>query len=303
MPFRITSILVASDLSESAAPVLRSAAALAALAEAELHVVHAVERDGLFDVGTERVEEARHALRQQLTAALPAQAHATSVRVEAGRAHRVIIDLADEVGADLIVIGPHRGPEATSQVLGTTADRLVRTSEVPCLIVHEPISLPLRCVIIPTDLSNAAEGALDVGLIWSAALRQPRGSGSTTSVRMLLVVPEGVPDEAEGDPPNTFSKRELDRHVQAACERTGCAPSLEIEQEVANGDPAEVILQRAEENDADLLVLGTHGQGALARALIGSVSSLVARRARCPVLMVPPRYWQERREREQRIMG
>ena len=48
-------------------------------------------------------------------------------------------------------------------------------------------------------------------------------------------------------------------------------------------------------------MLGTHGHGALARALIGSVSSAVARRAECPVLLVPPRYWQERREREERL--
>lgn len=300
MPFRITSILVASDLSSGASPVLRSAAALAALAEAELHVVHVVEPDGFFEVEAERVKRADRALREQLKSALPVSAHATSVRVERGRAHRVILELADEVGADLVVIGPHREQEARPQVLGTTADRLVRTSEVPCLIVHEPISLPLRCVLIPTDLSDAAEGALDVGLIWSAALRQPRGSASRTSVQLLLVVPR-VPDEGEGEPPHTFSARELHRQVQAACERTGCAPSLELEEEVAEGDPSTIILQRAQDHGADLVVLGTHGHGALARALIGSVSSMVARRAGCPVLLVPPRYWQERRAREERL--
>jgi nucleotide-binding universal stress UspA family protein len=223
------------------------------------------------------------------------------VRVERGRAHRVILDLADEVRADLIVIGPHRDQDASGQVLGTTADRLVRTSEVPCLIVHAPITLPLRTVLVPTDLSDAAEGALDVGLIWSAALRQPRGSESRTSVHMLLAVPHGVPDERVGDAPHAFSASELHRHVQASCERTGCAPQLQLEEEVVEGDAAEVILRRARELDADLVVLGTHGQGALARALIGSVSSVVARRVGCPVLLVPPRYWQERREREERL--
>jgi len=298
MPFRITSILVASDLSSNSAHVLRSAAALAALAESELHVLHAVEEDMFSAAGPASLHQANMDLEEQVATALPSSGRTSSTRVERGRAHRVILDVADEVAADLIVIGPHRNRNA--QVLGTTADRLVRTSDVPCLIVHEPITLPLRCVLIPTDLSDAAEGALDVGLIWSAALRQPRGSGSQTSVHILLVVPN-VPDEAPGEPPHTFSKRELHRHVADACERTGCAPSLKIEEEVTEGDPASVILQRTQDFEADLVVLGTHGHGALARALIGSVSSIVARRVGCPVLLVPPGYWEARREREERL--
>jgi len=298
MPFRITSILVASDLSSNSSHVLRSAAALAALAEAELHVLHVVEEDAFVAAGPASLHRANEALDEQVATALPASGRATSTRVERGRAHRVILDTADEVAADLIVIGPHR--ERNREVLGTTADRLVRTSDVPCLIVHAPISLPLRRVVIPTDLSEAATGALDVGLIWSAALRQPRGSESQTSVHILLVVPN-VPDEAPGDPPHTFSKRELHRHVTEACERTGCAPSLKIEEEVAEGNPSSVILQRAQDHEADLVVLGTHGHGALARALIGSVSSIVARRVGCPVLLVPPGYWEVRREREERL--
>ncbi|NLG63828.1 MAG: universal stress protein [Candidatus Cloacimonetes bacterium] len=300
MPFRITSILVASDLSPGASHVLRSAAALAELAEAELHVAHVVESNGLLEPDFASVEVANIALREQLDAALPASARATSVRVEGGRPHRVILDLADEVRADLIVVGPHRGATPAPQVLGTTADRLARTSEVPLLIIHGPISLPLRSVLIPTDLSDAAEGALDVGLIWTAALRHPRGSDTQTVVHMLLAVPP-VPDERAGEPRHTASARELHRHVEEACERTGCGPSLKIEEEVAEGDATELILKRAKERAADLVVLGTHGHGALARALIGSVSSAVARRAECPVLLVPPRYWQERREREERL--
>jgi nucleotide-binding universal stress UspA family protein len=51
---------------------------------------------------------------------------------------------------------------------------------------------------------------------------------------------------------------------------------------------AKAIIARARTVQADLVVLATRGQGALERALLGSVASGVARRARCPVLLVPP---------------
>jgi nucleotide-binding universal stress UspA family protein len=59
---------------------------------------------------------------------------------------------------------------------------------------------------------------------------------------------------------------------------------------VEEGHPADVVLQTAERLSADLLVVGKHGRGALARAFVGSTAEAVLRRARCPVLFVPPSF-------------
>ena len=60
----------------------------------------------------------------------------------------------------------------------------------------------------------------------------------------------------------------------------------EWEAKVAAGKPAEVILQTAKDQDADLIVMGTHGRTGLCHTLLGSVAEAVMRHARCPVLMV-----------------
>lgn len=52
------------------------------------------------------------------------------------------------------------------------------------------------------------------------------------------------------------------------------------------GDAAEEILQAADDAGADLIVMGTHGRGAIARALLGSTAEAVVRHANCPVLTV-----------------
>lgn len=303
MPFRIRSILVASDLSEGAHPILRSASALAALTEADLHVVHAEEpQGGLRDRAEEESERWRAAdaaLRGQIRVALPPAAVVTSYHAAAGRAHEVVLARAAEVQADLIVIGPHRQRPVGDKVLGTTADRLVRTSEVPCLIVHAPLSLPLRRVLVPSDLSEAAQGALDVALVWGAALRQPGASGEETQLRVLQVLPsadEGTPTAAE----RAGAERELHEQVETARARMGGVSLLQVSEAVVHADePAEEILRAAREERIDLLVMGTHGHSGLSRALIGSVSSTVARRAGCPVLLVPPAFWKARKEREE----
>jgi nucleotide-binding universal stress UspA family protein len=56
---------------------------------------------------------------------------------------------------------------------------------------------------------------------------------------------------------------------------------------VREGPPAQVILQVADEENASLIILGTRGPSSAAELLLGSVSTEVLRRARCPVLAVP----------------
>jgi nucleotide-binding universal stress UspA family protein len=59
--------------------------------------------------------------------------------------------------------------------------------------------------------------------------------------------------------------------------------------EIVAGPCADVILARAEELDADMIVVGSHGFGAVLRVLLGSVSAEILKKARCPVVVVPTR--------------
>lgn len=291
MPFRIRGVLVASDLSESATPALRAAGALASLADADLHVVHAVEGNEPDGGPRDReLEDARSGLRARLLQALPPSVRVASSHVAPGRAHEVILRRAEEVEADLLVIGPHRGRPGTGEPLGATADELVRSSAVPCLIVHAPLSLPLRRILVPSDFSKAAQGALDVALIWAAALRMPSASGEET--RLDVVHALGARGSAGGDE-EAEAERRLREQIGAAERQTGSAGMMQTGAAVLRGAEAvDAILHFARDRRSDLLVLGTQGQSAAEAAPMGSVSSGVARRADRPVLLVPPGFWQ-----------
>ena len=57
--------------------------------------------------------------------------------------------------------------------------------------------------------------------------------------------------------------------------------------EVCDGYPANTILEKADEFDCDLIVMGTHGKGRIAHAFLGSVAEKVLQRSRRPVFIIP----------------
>jgi nucleotide-binding universal stress UspA family protein len=82
----------------------------------------------------------------------------------------------------------------------------------------------------------------------------------------------------------------LEARMQAFVDELGLPATERPEYELAAGDPADVILERAAAGGYDLIVMGTHGRKGISRLLIGSVAEKVVRRAPCPVLTIrPPR--------------
>lgn len=296
----IRAVLAATDLTEDSDEVLRAAAALAAAAGASLHVIHAFdleltaypELDGA-PTFPGRIARAEETLAAQLARVLPDGVRAASGTVVVYVAHRAILDRAADVRADVIVLGPHRGRASADRLLGTTADRVIRSAACPCLVVRGPLTLPLRRVVVPLDLSDPARGALATAAGWVEAFgaRDPDLALPDVELDVVHVVPRLF--AAEDLPVNraTIGPR-LHRDVEEVLAEH--AFGVSVREELVWGDgPAEEIVRYARERQARLVVLATHGHGALKRALIGSVASAVARAAPCPVLLVPPSRWSE----------
>lgn len=295
----IRSILAATDLTVASDEVLRAAGALALATGAALHVVHAFDLElspypGM-DVGPAtfpgRIAEAGSRLALQLSRTLPAGLAEGTREVVIYVAHRAILDRAEDVGADLVVIGPHRGGPGSGRLLGTTADRVIRAARCPCLVVRGRLSLPLRRVLVPLDLSEPARGALETAFGWIDELGT-RGADLDLAAAELDVVHVVPSLFASGDLP--VHRATIGPRLHAELERSipDHSPAISVREELLWGDgPAEEVLRYAERERCDLVVMATHGHGAIKRALIGSVASGVARAAPCPVLLVPPPLW------------
>lgn len=296
----IESILAATDLSPASDPVLRAAGVIARMTGAALYVIHAFDLppSPYLDAARgevtfpERTAAARRALEAQVTRTVPAEVAVAEQRVEIYAAHRAIAEYAEAVGAALVVIGPHTDEGVGAGLLGTTADRLIRTLRAPCLIVRGDFVLPLRRVLVPVDLSEAARPALETALRWAGTLGRSRQLPSgRTDVSVVHVVPR-LADVPELPFDHATVAPGVNREVEDAFRAVGEPGHVVVHEEVIWGEkPADEIVGLAQREWVDLVVLATHGHGALARALVGSTASAVARRAPCPVLLVPPRMW------------
>lgn len=290
----LRTILVATDLRERSAEVLRAAGKLAEMASARLHVLHAFDlpaisycpQDQHSDVSFQgRIEEAQRELKQQIAEYVPAGVAVTS-DVVIYVAHKAVLEHAAAVSADLIVLGTHRARPVGDAFLGSTADRVVRTSDVPCLVVRGSLRVPLQKVLVPTDMSPAGEGALDVALRWTDALC---GDGKRSDLTVLHVVERSMDSRDEFE--RTVVRPEIRRIIDGARSRAGDS-DVQVREEVRwASTPVDEIGDFIRSEDVDLVVIATHGHGAVKRALVGGVATGVARVASCSVLMVPPKMW------------
>ncbi|HEX6062979.1 MAG TPA: universal stress protein [Longimicrobiales bacterium] len=300
---RIKSILAATDLSEPSDHSVRAAAALAELTGAAWHILHAFEfesaqypmQSGQPLTFQEQIAAANTALDEQLTRVFRGKTNPASREVMIYIAFKAIRAHAETVKADLIVLARHRPRPLGDAFLGSTVDRVIRSVDVPCLIVPGPMTLPLRRILAPIDLSKPAMGALEIALNWGASLG---AAEQPPRIDILHVIPRvfnfaDVPLDAGS------IQTQLAETVATASAHAGVDAGVTIQQELKWADsPADEILNFAEESRADLIVMGTHGYGAFKRALIGSVAGAVARAANRPVLLVPPSLWKNEPDSE-----
>lgn len=274
------SVLVATDLAEGSEILLRAAAEIAGRSGAALHVVHSADVLSAAAPGTgrsfeERVAWAEGAVDRQLGRVLPA---GTPVQryVGASAPDRTIMDHAATVAADLIVLGPHvRG--GGSGLLGGTAEQVLSGAGVPCLVVRTPVVVPSHHVTAAVDPRHLVSDVLDAALRWTLLFADPNRSVPRLSALYV------TGDRGAGPPPA------LTQALRDAVSRSGAGDRVDAAVEMRGTDVVESILLFAEVEASDLLVLSTHNRGMLGRALLGSVSSEVTRRAPCNVLLVPPR--------------
>ena len=202
-----------------------------------------------------------------------------------------------EVGADLTVMCTHgRGPVERAW-LGSVADRLVRASDAPILLVRgaAPEERPdvntefrFRRILVPLDGSHLSRQALD-----TATKLAPNGEAVFVLTRIIEPPHKlgswWLPDAADRTPTQVDKARavaqaKLDLEVQAF------GPGHKVEAVTEFASPvAKGILDMADTHDADVIVIATHGRKGVGRLMLGSVADKVIRGANRPVLLVRPK--------------
>ena len=203
--------------------------------------------------------------------------HEMRTELRTGRPHTEILSVASEEDVDHLVMGSHGQSPITSPFLGRVSEAVVRRSPVSTTIVPEAPTairerdLPGR-VLVAVDGSEQAEAAAAY-----AIETFPDASHTLLNVVNLgfdhdHVDVEGTYLDEIRTAHETRAEEILESAAAVAAERGG-----DVETATAYGTPAAEIVDYADDEGYDQIVMGSHGRSLAARLLIGSVAERVAR--------------------------
>ncbi|MEO8580057.1 MAG: universal stress protein [Gemmatimonadales bacterium] len=284
---KLETILVATDLTETSDAAVETAMRLADAAGARLHVAHvaSAKDEPITDDGhrAEYEQEIKKTLERAGVTTQP-KTHLIS-----GDRHRAISLLADQLKADVVVLGRRGGERgsASDRPVGSTAYAFITHTLVPVLVVTRPLSIPMQKALVAIDKSEAARGSLLVALSWASALRKRPATGAGAALTALHI--DTGADPASG---SARLRRSVDHDVDVLQRNAAGWAGVTVEGlTVTNPDPVTAISQNAVDSHAELVILGTRASREHGETIWGSVSAAVTRRLSTPVLLVPPAIW------------
>jgi nucleotide-binding universal stress UspA family protein len=271
-----TTLVLATDGSENTVQATNAAVDIARRRGSKIHLVHV-----WHDVHTsyahafvkgELRRQGREILNEQVKRIQEKGGTVTRSHLREGRTFEEAIRLSKEAAADLLVVGSrgHRG--LRRMLLGSHSEDIVHHAHRPVLVVRsgENVWPPTRIVAgddFSEDARKAAALAANLGRLFDAKMlllhavpQLPQASGKAVGAKL-----EGRAGELEDI---------LQQRPQAR---------------VVAGDPAEVLIEAAQEGEGPTLVaLGSRGLGPVGRLRLGSVSTKVVRAAPGAILVYPP---------------
>jgi nucleotide-binding universal stress UspA family protein len=295
---QIARILCPIDFSEFSQHALHHAMAVAKWYESELTVLYIFQNlvgvdlppIELYPAERERLITGMRAFLDQAPPGVPVQLlvrEAPDVRAE-------ILAQAAVLPADLLVIGSHGRSGFERLMLGSVTEKVMRKAPCPVMVVpprapdadpQRPPSLARPRILCPVDFSDGALSALE----YAISLAEEADGHLTLfhSIEMPPELREHMPAAGELD------VDAIRASAEAACLqrlRELVPPSVRsyctVEAAVREGAASRQILQLAEEQKTDLIVMGVRGRGTLDLMVFGSNTERVVRAAACPVLIV-----------------
>jgi nucleotide-binding universal stress UspA family protein len=213
-------------------------------------------------------------------------------RIATGIPSEEVLAAAAAEDSDLIVVGTRGRTGLEHVVLGSTAERIIRTAPCPVLAVRtegggvekagsdrrHPGTLDR--ILLPIDFSDCSLDALEYAVVVAQRAKAP-----LTLLHVLEPVSYGLdfalPHVTKREQMRDAIKERLSGLVSALT-----AVGVKSESLIRGGLPGDSILDVARSQPADMIIMGTHGRRGLSHAFYGSVAESLLRKAQCPILTV-----------------
>lgn len=283
-------VLIATDGSKGAERAIELAGSLEWPEGTELRVCAVLQPvEPIIGADWAQQEDAEELSKATLDPAAESLSHTglnISQALMRGRPASKLVEAAEDLNADLIIVGSRGHGTIASMVLGSVSAEVSDHAPCPVLVARTPV---LTHAILGLDGSISARGAEDIVATWPIF--------ETIPIEITTVGPMGLPwtsglalsaaEPQVGEVGETMDALATEpRGVGEAAAARLRAAGRHVSARVINGAPATELIRFAEDQQADLIVVGTHGRTGLARALMGSVARNVMLHAPCSVLVI-----------------
>ena len=238
-----------------------------------------VAKDLSMAVDKAMMEEGEHVI-DQAVSLLPLHPGPVTKKLEKGKPAEVILTMAEEEGADLVVLGARGIGRIREQVFGSVSHRVMTNAPCSTLIVKKPFR-KIQQVLIPVE--SQEDGEVVLRFFKKKPFREP------VSATVLHVIPFSEPVWPVG----AMISPEFRKEMIAYGEKYTNGISAELTQlghqakgVVVVGAPAHTIMEEAAKYKVDVIMMRTHSRSGVSRFLLGSVSHSVVHQTESSILFV-----------------
>ena len=223
------------------------------------------------------VREEGERLLARVQSLLPLHAGPSTKHLRLGFPAEVIVWMAKEQNADLIVMGARGLGPLKERLFGSVSHRILTLAPCATLIVNGPVKA-MKQILLPLQGPSDAEAAV--------RFLQLKPFHDAVEVTLLTVLPSTGPPrpgDAAGAAAAAEALEEQADYIDGVAERLR-AIGYQAHGVAVLGTPSTMILQEATTLRSDLILMGTRGRQGIARLVLGSVSHDVLHQMPCPVL-------------------
>ena len=277
----INKILLATSGTGNPQEMLKYLLELSALSKVSIYILHVIPAKNAKEELESKKQEGAKLVEQTITS-LKLDPSQVTTFIEEGEAKDIVLKKAAEINADLIVMGS-RGLKRLQSILENSVSQYVfQLTDRPMLLVKDDIYVKrIKKVMVALDKSSSAQNALNVALF---LLRDLKGA--------QLILARINPDLNSALLPLSQTEIESNPILAPAIKKAKDA-NIDYRAIVAGGKPSKQICNLAEENNVDLLILGSPDRRPsvakvlpdLDRLIGTSLSDYVRINANCPVLL------------------
>ncbi|MCT4665972.1 MAG: universal stress protein [Flavobacteriales bacterium] len=284
MKVKNSMILVPIDFTEQSMVALKEAENLAKISDSKLTLISVIEESGFFarvfgDKSQDEVDKMKQVINTKLAEIAQSSeakiGNDVNVITSRGKVSSKIVEASEMVNADLIVMGTEGNPKKIKKLIGSNAYKVVTTSKVPVITIKGDQHKNCDVIILPLDLEKETKekvsNAIEFARIYDA------------TIKVVTVIKSNLDEEAA----QTLKNNLMQVYKFIRSKNVKCDGDILYKDNKAK--VSDEILQYAQDNEADLIMIMTQQESDFTPHFIGSSAQKVIYHSRIPVMSIRPR--------------